>query len=50
MILASKPMTQAGDAKAAAKVCLEIIELDAEKYRIGHTKVISSSYSWLNLS
>ncbi|XP_050734448.1 myosin heavy chain, muscle-like isoform X2 [Eriocheir sinensis] len=39
LILASKPMTEAGDPKAAAKVCLEVIELDKEKYRLGHTKV-----------
>lgn len=45
MILASKPMTEAGDPKAAAKVCLEVIELDKEKYRLGHTKVTSSPQS-----
>ncbi|XP_042243059.1 myosin heavy chain, muscle-like isoform X34 [Homarus americanus] len=38
-ILASKPAAEAEDEKAAAKVILEIIELEAEKYRIGHTKV-----------
>ncbi|MPC81441.1 hypothetical protein E2C01_076057 [Portunus trituberculatus] len=37
-ILASKPAAQAPDEKAASAVILEIIELESEKYRLGHTK------------
>lgn len=46
-ILASKPAAQAPDEKSAAKVILEIIELEAEKYRLGHTK---AGFFWLPFS
>ncbi|XP_071547362.1 myosin heavy chain, muscle-like isoform X48 [Panulirus ornatus] len=38
-ILASKPAAAAPDEKSASKIILEIVELEEEKYRIGHTKV-----------
>ena len=37
-ILAPKEMEAAKEPKDAAAACLEKIELDADKYRIGHTK------------
>ncbi|XP_069942328.1 myosin heavy chain, muscle-like isoform X12 [Cherax quadricarinatus] len=38
-ILASKPAAAAAEEKEASRVILEIIELEAEKFRLGHTKV-----------
>ncbi|XP_069185689.1 myosin heavy chain, muscle isoform X42 [Procambarus clarkii] len=38
-ILAPRAMNEAEDEKKAAKVCLDAIKMDEEKYRMGHTKV-----------
>jgi myosin heavy chain 6/7 len=38
-ILAAKAVAKAKNDKAAAKVCLDVAKLDAEKFRLGHTKV-----------
>ncbi|XP_047492689.1 myosin heavy chain, muscle-like isoform X26 [Penaeus chinensis] len=38
-ILASKPAAAAEDDKKACGIILEIVELESEKYRLGHTKV-----------
>ena len=37
-ILAPKQMKALADDKDATEKCLEVIELEHEKYRIGHTK------------
>lgn len=37
-ILAPKQMQEEKDVKKAAAVCLEVIGLDAELYRLGNTK------------
>lgn len=42
-ILAPAQMQAEKDVKKAAAVCLEIIKLDPENYRLGHTKVFNSS-------
>lgn len=49
-ILASKQAAAAPDEKTAAKVILDIIELDAEKYRLGHTKACLGLDSCLTFS
>ena len=49
MILAPALMKKAKEDNDAAKVCLEAIELDPEKFRMGHTKVASTpcaSQAW----
>ncbi|XP_042889750.1 myosin heavy chain, muscle-like, partial [Penaeus japonicus] len=38
-ILASKAMSESGDAKKATAVCLETIKMEPENYRLGTTKV-----------
>merc|ERR1712001_193359 len=38
-ILAAKAVAKAKNDKAAAKACLDVAKLEAEKYRCGHTKV-----------
>merc|ERR1711970_1405381 len=38
-ILAAKAVAKAKNDKGAAAVCLEVAKLDAEKFRLGHTKV-----------
>merc|ERR1712054_259724 len=38
-ILAAKAVAKAKNDKAAAKACLDVAKLEAEKYRLGHTKV-----------
>lgn len=40
MILAPAAMTAEKDPKKAAQKCFDGIQLDADNYRIGHTKVI----------
>ena len=40
MILAPKKMSKAKEDKEAAEICMEVIELDTEKFRMGHTKVV----------
>ena len=39
LVLASSAMTAAPDHKAAASICFETIELEEDKYRLGHTKL-----------
>lgn len=39
MILAPAAMTAEKDPKKAAQKCFDAIQLDADNYRIGHTKV-----------
>jgi len=41
MILAPNEMKAESDERKSAKVCLEVIQLDPELYRIGHTKARS---------
>merc|ERR1719266_2445292 len=38
-ILAAKAVAKAKNDKMAAKACLDVAKLEAEKYRLGHTKV-----------
>merc|ERR1712223_1975232 len=38
-ILAAKAVAKAKNDKGAAKACLDVAKLEAEKYRLGHTKV-----------
>ena len=38
-ILAAKAMANAKNDKAAAKALFEMVGLEVEKYRLGHTKV-----------
>merc|ERR1712088_1201317 len=38
-ILAAKAVAKAKNDKAAAKACLDVAKLEAEKFRLGHTKV-----------
>lgn len=38
-ILAAKTISSAKTEKAAAKVLFDIVGLETEKYRLGHTKV-----------
>merc|ERR550519_269602 len=38
-ILAAKAVAKAKNDKAAARVCLGVVKLDPEKFRLGHTKV-----------
>ena len=42
MILAPALMKKKEEDNDATRVCLEHIELDADKYRMGHTKVAST--------
>ncbi|XP_042212114.1 myosin heavy chain, muscle-like isoform X2 [Homarus americanus] len=39
MILASKLMGEASNGKEACGICLEVAEMEKDKYRLGHTKV-----------
>ena len=45
MILAPALMKKAKEDNDATKVCLEAIELDPEKFRMGHTKVASTPFA-----
>jgi myosin heavy subunit len=38
MILAPKQMQSAADEKEACKRCLEEVQLDPDRFRLGHTK------------
>ena len=40
MILAPKKMSKAKEEKEACEICMEAIELEQEKFRLGHTKVV----------
>ena len=39
LVLASSAMMAAPDAKAAASICFETINLEEDRYRLGHTKL-----------
>lgn len=39
--MAAKAMASAKNDKSAAKALFELVGLEAEKYRLGHTKVLS---------
>ena len=46
MILAPKKMSKAKEEKEAAEICMEVIELEQEKFRLGHTKV-ETTHWWI---
>ena len=39
LVLASSAMMAAPDAKTAASICFETINLEEDRYRLGHTKL-----------
>ena len=39
LVLASSAMMAAPDAKAAAAICFDTINLEEDRYRLGHTKL-----------
>lgn len=49
-ILAPAQMQAEKDVKKAAAVCLEVIGLDQELYRLGHTKARTFTFHSINLS
>ena len=46
-ILAAKAMADAKSDKSAAKALFEMVGLESEKYRLGHTKVQSMSSNFV---
>ena len=40
MVLAPKQMKKAKEEKESCEACMETIQLDKDKFRLGHTKVV----------
>ena len=43
-ILGAKALANAKNEKVAAKILFDIVGLEAEKYRLGHTKVFKNEF------